>query len=98
MVIQPFKIVSDDRGYQATNTMSDTRLNTKPEDVLAAVPVVTKQQMIAPPLLDMNDGGKCKPSPARLPHCRSSPLRAEHVVQPLEKAQHRRGAYALFQE
>ena len=49
VVISPFKVVSDDRGYQATNTMSGTRLNVKQEDVLVTVPVVTKQQMIDPP-------------------------------------------------
>ena len=49
MVISPFKIVSDYRGSQATNTMSGTRLNVKQEDVLVTVPVVTKQQMIDPP-------------------------------------------------
>jgi outer membrane receptor protein involved in Fe transport len=55
VVISPFKVVSDDRGYQATNTMSGTRLNTKLEDVFASVTVVTKQQMIDTAVLDMND-------------------------------------------
>ena len=54
-MISPFKVVSDDRGYQATNTMSGTRLNTKLEDVFASVTVVTKQQMIDTAVLDMND-------------------------------------------
>ena len=55
VVISPFKVVSDDKGYQATNTMSGTRLNTKLEDVFASVTVVTKQQMIDTAVLDMND-------------------------------------------
>src|SRR5688572_3936717 len=32
MVMSPFEVVSGDRGYHATNTMSGTRLNAKLED------------------------------------------------------------------
>lgn len=55
VVLSPFQVISDDRGYQAANTMSGTRLNTKLEDVFASVTVVTKQQMIDTAVLDMND-------------------------------------------
>ena len=55
VVLSPFRVISDDRGYQAANTMSGTRLNTKLEDVFASVTVVTKQQMIDTAVLDMND-------------------------------------------
>ena len=55
VVLSPFRVVSDDKGYQAANPMSGTRLNTKLEDVFASVTVVTKQQMIDTAVLDMND-------------------------------------------
>ena len=55
IVLSPFQVISDDRGYQAANTMSGTRLNTKLEDVFASITVVTKQQMIDTAVLDMND-------------------------------------------
>ncbi len=55
VVLSPFRVVSDDKGYQAANTMSGTRLNTKLEDVFASITVVTKQQMIDTAVLDIND-------------------------------------------
>src|SRR5687767_1756869 len=53
--MSPFEVVSDNTGYQATNTMSGTRLNSKLEDLGAAISVVTKEQMADFALLDMND-------------------------------------------
>jgi outer membrane receptor protein involved in Fe transport len=55
MVMSPFEVVSEDRGYQATNTMSGTRLNTKLEDLAASISVITKEQMADFALLDAND-------------------------------------------
>ena len=55
IVLSPFQVISDDKGYQASNTMSGTRLNTKLEDVFASVTVVTMQQMVDTAVLDMND-------------------------------------------
>ncbi|MSU23872.1 MAG: hypothetical protein EXS32_08625 [Opitutus sp.] len=55
VVLSPFRVVSDDKGYQAANTMSGTRLNTKLEDVFSSISVVTKQQMMDTAVLDMND-------------------------------------------
>jgi len=55
ILLSPFRVISDDKGYQAANTMSGTRLNTKLEDVFASITVVTKQQMLDTAVLDMND-------------------------------------------
>ena len=55
VVLSPFRVISDDRGYQAANTMSGTRLNTKLEDVFSSITVVTKQQMLDTAVLDIND-------------------------------------------
>jgi outer membrane receptor protein involved in Fe transport len=55
VVLSPFRVISDDKGYQAANTMSGSRLNTKLEDVFSSITVVTKQQMIDTAVLDMND-------------------------------------------
>ena len=53
--LSPFEVVGATKGYQATNTMSGTRLNSKLEDLGAAISVVTKQQMDDLGLLDIND-------------------------------------------
>lgn len=53
--LSPFTVVSDDRGYQASNTLSGTRLNSKLEDLGASITVVTKQQMFDTAVLDLND-------------------------------------------
>ncbi|MGH8019211.1 MAG: TonB-dependent receptor plug domain-containing protein [Opitutaceae bacterium] len=53
--LSPFEVTADNRGYQATNTMSGTRLNTKLEDLASAISVVTKEQMVDFALLDLND-------------------------------------------
>ena len=55
IVLSPFSVVSDDRGYQALNTLSGTRLNSKLEDLGASITVVTKQQMLDTAVLDIND-------------------------------------------
>ena len=53
--LSPFEVVADTKGYFAANTMSGTRLNSKLEDLGAAISVVTKQQMEDLGLLDVND-------------------------------------------
>ena len=56
VVLSPFSVASDaDRGYQALNTLSGTRLNSKLEDLGASITVVTKQQMLDTAVLDIND-------------------------------------------
>ncbi len=55
-MLSPFQVASDaDKGYQALNTLSGTRLNSKLEDLGASITVVTKQQMEDMALLDIND-------------------------------------------
>ncbi|HWA08574.1 MAG TPA: TonB-dependent receptor plug domain-containing protein [Opitutaceae bacterium] len=54
--LSPFQVSGGgDKGYYASNTMSGTRLNSKIEDLAAAVSVVTKQQMSDFAMLDIND-------------------------------------------
>jgi outer membrane receptor protein involved in Fe transport len=54
--LSPFQVSSEaDRGYQALNTLSGTRLNSKLEDLGASITVITKQQMFDTAALDLND-------------------------------------------
>jgi outer membrane receptor protein involved in Fe transport len=53
--LSPFQVVSDNKGYQASNTLSGTRLNSKLEDLGASITVVTKEQMQDLASLDIND-------------------------------------------
>lgn len=53
--LSPFHVVADTKGYLASNTMSGTRLNSKIEDLGAAITVITKQQLIDTAALDIND-------------------------------------------
>ena len=56
VMLSPFQVASDaEKGYQALNTLSGTRLNSKLEDLGASITVVTKQQMSDLGLLDIND-------------------------------------------
>lgn len=55
IVLSPFEVVSETRGYYAPNTMSGTRFNTKLEDLASAISVVTKEQMQDFAMLDIND-------------------------------------------
>ncbi len=56
VLLSPFTVASEaDRGYQALNTLSGTRLNSKLEDLGASITVVTKQQMQDMAVLDLND-------------------------------------------
>lgn len=54
--LSPFQVSTDnERGYQALNTLSGTRLNTKLEDLGSSITVVTMQQMQDTAVLDLND-------------------------------------------
>jgi outer membrane receptor protein involved in Fe transport len=53
--LSPFEVIADHRGYFAPNTMSGTRLNSRLEDLAAAITVVTKEQMADFAMLDIND-------------------------------------------
>lgn len=55
-VMSPFEVTAEkDTGYAASNTMSGTRLNSKLEDLGAAITVVTKQQLLDTASVDIND-------------------------------------------
>jgi len=54
--LSPFQVAADtDRGYQALNTLSGTRLNSKLEDLGSSITVVTMQQMQDLAVSDLND-------------------------------------------
>ena len=55
ITLSPFEVVSDNKGYFASNTMSGTRLNSKIEDLGQSITVVTKEQMADFAMLDIND-------------------------------------------
>lgn len=55
VMLSPFEVVADTKGYFAANTMSGTRLNTKLEDLASAITVITKEQMADFAMLDIND-------------------------------------------
>ncbi|MCX6953384.1 MAG: hypothetical protein NTV51_14630, partial [Verrucomicrobia bacterium] len=55
VALSPFEVVSDTKGYFASNSMSGTRFNSKLEDIPASLSVVTKEQMQDFAMLDIND-------------------------------------------
>ncbi|MBI5766304.1 MAG: TonB-dependent receptor [Verrucomicrobia bacterium] len=55
IALSPFEVVSDAKGYYASNTMSGTRFNSKLEDLASSITVVTKEQMADFAMLDIND-------------------------------------------
>jgi len=55
LVLSPFEVVADNRGYYSANTMSGTRFNTKLDDLASSITVMTKGQMSDFGMLDMND-------------------------------------------
>ncbi|MES2691869.1 MAG: TonB-dependent receptor plug domain-containing protein [Verrucomicrobiota bacterium] len=55
VLLSPFEVVSQDRGYYASSTMSGTRLNSRVEDLASSISVVTKEQMSDFAMLDIND-------------------------------------------
>lgn len=55
VVLSPFEVVEDIRGYYSANTLAGTRFNSKLEDLASALSVVTKDQMNDFAMLDLND-------------------------------------------
>ncbi|MBI5692492.1 MAG: TonB-dependent receptor [Verrucomicrobia bacterium] len=55
VMLSPFEVTADARGYYASSTMSGTRLNSRVEDLASAISVVTKEQMADFAMLDIND-------------------------------------------
>jgi hypothetical protein len=55
VVLSPFEVTTDTKGYYASNSMSGTRFNTKVEDLASSLTVVTKEQMSDFAMLDIND-------------------------------------------
>ena len=55
VVLSPFQVVADSRGYYASNTMSGTRFNTKLEDLASSITIMTKEQMADLAMTDIND-------------------------------------------
>ncbi|PTY08936.1 TonB-dependent receptor [Opitutaceae bacterium EW11] len=55
IVLSPFEVKADTRGYYSANTMSGTRFNAKLDDLASAITVVSKEQMQDFAMLDIND-------------------------------------------
>jgi outer membrane receptor protein involved in Fe transport len=55
VLLNPFEVVADTKGYFSANAMAGTRLNSKLEDLAASITVVTKEQMADFAMLDIND-------------------------------------------
>lgn len=55
VVLSPFEVSTDTKGYYSSNTMSGTRFNSKIEDLGSSITVVTKEQMQDFAMLDIND-------------------------------------------
>jgi len=55
VVLSPFQVVADTKGYYSANTMSGTRFNTKLDDLASSITVMTKAQMADFGMLDIND-------------------------------------------
>jgi hypothetical protein len=55
VILSPFQVTTDTRGYYSANTMSGTRFNAKLDDLASSITVVTKQQMSDFAMLDAND-------------------------------------------
>ncbi len=55
VVLSPFEVVSNNKGYYSANTMSGTRFNTKLDDLASSITVMTKEQMSDFAMLDIND-------------------------------------------
>src|SRR4051812_11600099 len=55
VVLSPFTVTANNKGYYSANTMSGTRFNTKLDDLASSITVMTKGQMSDFAMLDMND-------------------------------------------
>lgn len=55
VLLSPFQVVADNRGYYGTKTMSGTRFNTSLEDLASSITIMTKEQMADLAIIDIND-------------------------------------------
>lgn len=55
ILLSPFEVVADTKGYYSANTMSGTRFNTKLQDLGASITVMTTEQMSDFAMTDIND-------------------------------------------
>ncbi|HVW22815.1 MAG TPA: TonB-dependent receptor plug domain-containing protein, partial [Opitutaceae bacterium] len=55
VVLSPFEVVSDTKGYYSATTESGTRINSKLSDLGASIQVVSKEEMNDFAMLDIND-------------------------------------------
>ena len=55
IMLSPFEVQGDSKGYYASSSLSGTRINSKLEDLAASISVVTKQQLLDTAALDIND-------------------------------------------
>ncbi|HEX3729685.1 MAG TPA: TonB-dependent receptor plug domain-containing protein [Opitutaceae bacterium] len=55
VVLSPFEVVSDSKGYYSATTESGTRINSKLSDLGSSIQVVSKQEMNDFAMLDIND-------------------------------------------
>jgi outer membrane receptor for ferric coprogen and ferric-rhodotorulic acid len=55
VVMSPFEVVADTKGYYSANTMSGTRFNSKLQDLGASITVMTIEQMNDFAMTDLND-------------------------------------------
>ena len=55
VVLTPFEVVENSKGYYSANAMSGTRFNTKLEDLGSSLTVMTKEQMTDFGMLNIND-------------------------------------------
>lgn len=55
LVLSPFEVVADTKGYFASRTMSGTRMNSKIEDLGQSITVMSKEQMADFAMLNIND-------------------------------------------
>lgn len=55
VVLSPFEVTANNKGYYSANTMSGTRFNAKLDDLASSITIMTKEQMSDFAMLDMND-------------------------------------------
>jgi outer membrane receptor for ferric coprogen and ferric-rhodotorulic acid len=55
IVLSPFEVKAESKGYYSPNTMSGTRINSSIQDLASSITVVTKGQMEDFAMLDIND-------------------------------------------
>ena len=55
VLMSPFEVVTDNKGYYASTTMSGTRFNSKLEDLASSMTVITKEQMQDFGMIAVND-------------------------------------------